>query len=447
MQAVILAAGRGERMRSITSVKPLLPVLGVSLLERAIRVARHGGVNEIIIVTGHQHDAIQRWHQDYLRQPGAARIILAHNAGWESTENGTSLLAAAPHIRGPFLLLMADHVYTPELIASLLQATPPADGAILAVDRRLDRTDIDLDDVTRVALKGPNVVEIDKGLASCHGYDTGAFLCSPNVLQAMQHAHDAGRTRISDVMQTLASQGQLLAHDISGMYWQDVDTPEMLRRAEEGLLTWAAGKPADGLVARRLNRPLSRLITRHIAHTRISPNQISLIAFVIGIVAACLLASGPWWALAVGGLLVQLASVVDGCDGELARLRFAPSDFGGWFDALLDRYADAAILAGLTWHTMLAQQNPAWMWLGILAISGSFVASYSAHKADRQLPRSAWRMGRDTRSLIVMIGALLAMPIATLWVIAITMNLAVVYRLMAYRRAVATKPAYQPDQP
>jgi len=435
MQAVILAAGRGERTRTLTAAKPLLPVLGVPLLERSIRAAQSCGITEVIVVTGHNRDAIHAWHQEYIRRSDAARVILAHNHDWERTENGTSLLAAEPYVRGPFLLLMADHIYAPGLISSLLGASVPDGGAVLAVDRNLRRDDIDLDDVTRIQQNGEAIRRIDKGLQDFDGYDTGAFLCSPAVITLMQQQHDAGHTRVSDVMQALADRGTLNACDVSGSYWQDVDTPEMLVRAENSLLDQAAGKPADGMVARHINRPLSRRLTKILARTRITPNQISLIAFGIGLLGAWCLSASHYWGLFTGGLLVQLASIVDGCDGELARIRLAQSEFGGWFDALLDRYADAAVLAGLTWHAMQSTQNPAWMWLGILAISGSFVASYSAHKADRLLPGSDWRMGRDTRSLIIMIGAILAMPVATLWVIAITMNLVVLRRIGALRHA------------
>ena len=74
--------------------------------------------------------------------------------------------------------------------------------------------------------------------------------------------------------------------------------------------------------------------------------------FALALVAAGLFAAGGWFWLAMGGLLAQTASVVDGCDGEVARLRLAESDFGGWFDAVLDRYADAFLLFGLTWHVV-----------------------------------------------------------------------------------------------
>lgn len=164
------------------------------------------------------------------------------------------------------------------------------------------------------------------------------------------------------------------------------------------------------------------------------PNHISLIAFAIGIVAALLLAQPHYLTLLLGGLLVQLASVVDGCDGEVARLRFESSSYGGWLDALLDRYADLAVLGALTWHLMQTQQEMAWMWLGLAAIAGSFIASYSAHKADQLSGNLGWRLGRDTRSLIVMVGAILARPDLVLWVVAIVMNAVVLYRIISLRR-------------
>ena len=63
---------------------------------------------------------------------------------------------------------------------------------------------------------------------------------------------------------------------------------------------------------------------------------------------------GGYVTLALGGLIAQFASIIDGCDGENARLKFLKSDFGGWFDAVLDRYADALLLFGLTWHAHAA---------------------------------------------------------------------------------------------
>lgn len=436
-QAVILAAGQGARLRTLAPVKPLMPLLGMPLLERSIRTLQRCGIDEIVIVTGYSHETIGQWFDEWARRESVATkgIRLVHNQRWHDQENGASLLAAAPYINGRFLLLMADHVYVPELIDSLSRSDVPDKGVVLAVDGRIRRDDIDLEDVTRVQLEGRRIRRIGKGLEPHQAFDTGAFLCTPAVFDRMRTVIGQGKSRISDVMQALADEGLLMTHHIDGHYWQDVDTPATHAAAERGLLQWAAGKSSDGHIARRLNRPISRWFTQRFIAAGMTPNQVSLVAFGISCVAALLIALGHYWALALGGLLVQLASIVDGSDGELARVRLAPSEYGGWFDALLDRYADGFVLAALTWYAMQWHASTAYMWLGIAALCGSFVASYSAHKADRSLPPSRWRMGRDTRSLIIMVGALLNLPAVTLAVIAVIMNVAVVHRIVRMRDA------------
>src|SRR5690554_4330633 len=135
-QAVVLAAGQGSRLRALAPIKPLHPVAGLPLLERTLRTLRQNGVDDIIVVTGHAHADIEQW---LTRSGYTARLV--YNPDWKEAENGASLLAAAPYVTEPFLLLMADHVYVPELIESLC-AVRPAGPAVLAVDGELQRRDI-----------------------------------------------------------------------------------------------------------------------------------------------------------------------------------------------------------------------------------------------------------------------------------------------------------------
>src|SRR5690625_405672 len=133
LQAVILAAGRGERMRALARSKPLLPVLGMPLLERLVRTVHQCGIHDVVIVTGYEHHAIHSWAMGFREQhPIGPNVVLAHNEHWQEGDNGLSLLAAQDYVSGPFLLLMADHVYDSELIHSLSQAALPSKGAVLA---------------------------------------------------------------------------------------------------------------------------------------------------------------------------------------------------------------------------------------------------------------------------------------------------------------------------
>ena len=142
------------------------------------------------------------------------------------------------------------------------------------------------------------------------------------------------------------------------------------------------------------------------------------------------------WAVA------QLASIIDGCDGEIARLKHSQSEFGGWFDAVLDRYADAVLLFGLMWHECAATDTNLPIVLGFAAIVGSFLNSYTADKYDGLMAQrlqgaSYFRLGRDVRVFLIFLGALLNLPLVALGIVALVMNMEVVRRIIVCARAVS----------
>ncbi len=106
-------------------------------------------------------------------------------------------------------------------------------------------------------------------------------------------------------------------------------------------------KPTDGWVSRNLNRPISTLISRVLAHTRITPNQFTVVTGLVGLVTGFFLALGGYWNYLIGGALFHLTSVLDGVDGELARLKYKSSPFGQWLDTLVDNLSYLAALAGI----------------------------------------------------------------------------------------------------
>ncbi|MCZ6625254.1 MAG: CDP-alcohol phosphatidyltransferase family protein, partial [Deltaproteobacteria bacterium] len=186
------------------------------------------------------------------------------------------------------------------------------------------------------------------------------------------------------------------------------------------------------------NRPISVQFSRQLAKLDITPNQISVFSFLCSLLAAGLFALGGYPALLLGGVLAQFASIIDGCDGEVARLKYQRSDFGGWFDAVLDRYADAFLLFGLTWH-LLAVEASGWvLFTGFMAIIGSFMLSYTADKHDSLMReriqaggRAGLRMGRDVRVFIMFLGATVNLVLPVLVVIAVVMNLETLHRVRA----------------
>ena len=119
----------------------------------------------------------------------------------------------------------------------------------------------------------------------------------------------------------LGEGGEIEAVDLEGLFWIDVDTPADRRRAERTLVSLAARKPLDGPVSRLVNRRLSGPISLVLLRAGVSPGAATVATFLFALAAAAVLALGVVWpaALVLGGILVQLASILDGVDGEIAR--------------------------------------------------------------------------------------------------------------------------------
>jgi len=435
MKCVILAAGHGRRLKRSDS-KPLTSLLGLPLIERTMRTALEGGATGFVVVTGYQSERVS----SFVRALGErlqVAVTTVYNPDWEHKENGCSLLSARPHLQEPFLLTMADHLFEANTVSQLRQASLPAGGIVLACDHQRHNPLVDLDDVTRVRVDGSNgaIQAIGKGLTDYSAYDTGLFLCSPGFLDVLQEAVDAGDSSLSAAVTWLAEQGRAQTLDISGSFWIDVDDETAFQRAEEALLSRIRGKDRDGPISRYLNRPLSSRLSRRLVYTRLTPNQISLLSFALSLLGAALMLIPHYVGLLLGGLLAQGASILDGCDGEVARLKQQQSDYGGWLDAVLDRYSDALLLTALTLHCWQTG-TPAAIPIGFLAVTGALVLSYTADKYDglmREKGGSRFRLGRDLRLLVIALGAVLNLPLTALVLIALSMNAEAVRRMVVCR--------------
>ncbi len=439
--ALILAAGLGSRLRPQTKTpKPLTRVLGLTLAERVVCTLIDADIRRFLVTLGHEAETVRAHFSDIARRRGVT-IDFIEAEDWERG-NGASALAARDRTgEAPFFLVMIDHLFDPG-IARALADEPPAPGEMrLAVDHDKDGI-FDLDDVTRVKIDDGRIQEIEKMLDDWDAGDTGVMLCTSGLFEGLERAAASNEHGLSDGLRELAGEGRARTVDVTGMPWLDVDTPDALREAERRLIRDQGRKTRDGPVSRHLNRPVSRWLSRYLVRTSVTPNQISLISWMLSCVAAGLMALGGYPALATGGTLAQLASVIDGCDGEIARLKHSQSEFGGWFDAVLDRYADAVLLFGLMWHEFSATGTNLSVLLGFAAIVGSFLNSYTADKYDGLMAQrlqgaSYFRLGRDVRVFVIFLGALLNLPLVTLGVVALVMNVEVVRRIMICRPAPA----------
>ena len=124
----------------------------------------------------------------------------------------------------------------------------------------------------------------------------------------------------------------------------------------------------NGYVSRHINRKISEPVARLLTKTKVTPNQVTWMAFGIALMSFFSFILGQ---NIIAGLLVQLSSIVDGIDGSLARLKGMTSEFGGFLDSILDRYADILIVMGLTMWSLSHETYPGIWIAGFLAIAGT----------------------------------------------------------------------------
>ena len=413
---VILAAGEGRRLSALENgrPKPTTEILGLSLGERAMLACMAAGVHRFVVVLGSQAEAVRAHFEHAAGRRGCA-VDFVTAANWRRG-NGLSTLAARDRVPDArFLLVMADHLVSPTLIQAVLRAPLGAHDVSLAVDHDTAQL-FDPDDATKVRVEQGLIRHIGKQLRDWNAVDTGVFLATPALFDALAHATDRGRHALSDGVAALADAGHVRAVDVSGEPWIDVDTPESLREARRRLLRSLGKSGDDGYIAAHLNRRLSVPISARLARTPITPTQITVISFLIALSGAAVFTLDRFWTGVVGAVLVQFASVVDGCDGEIARLRHLATARGAWLDTMLDRYADSAVVVALTLG--YATGHPGVLpWLGGFAAMTSFLlASYAtkefALRSGTSYPNDwlARLKHRDLRVFVIFCGGLIGYP-------------------------------------
>jgi choline kinase len=233
MDAVIIAAGYGSRLASLSPSKPLTPVCGVPLIEIGIRQAAAAGVTRVVVVTGHRADELEAFLADLAERINLT-IATVRVADW-SKPNGHSVMAGASLCAGDYLLMMADHMFDHAILSTLLAVGDDTRDVTLAIDRRIDNPLVDPDDATWVKTDARGfIIAIGKTIAEWDAVDCGAFLATPRLAEAIGEAIGTGKAgSLSDGMQCLADRGRAATHEIGGSWWMDVDDPRAHALAEE----------------------------------------------------------------------------------------------------------------------------------------------------------------------------------------------------------------------
>jgi phosphatidylglycerophosphate synthase len=222
-------------------------------------------------------------------------------------------------------------------------------------------------------------------------YATGLLRCSgvhlARVMRQSWETMPHASFRLTALVSSLLALPSVHTVDISQHLWMPLSTPidTTVATAETQLLR-RLGRQRESPVIRYISRPLSRLLTRRLMRTAITPNQITFASALLGLSGACLLAQPGYVWQVLGSLLFLLSTIIDGCDGEIARLTFQESAFGAKLDIIMDNVVHLFLFPGMALGLYRQQHDPFYLILGAVALVGVLL-SMVVYMPSRLHPR------------------------------------------------------------
>lgn len=394
-------------------LSPLTRFGGLSLLKRALLTAQRVGA-QVCYVLARSEDV------EALRREVADDERLSCEVVWVTPHGDT---IPRPPDAGGCLMFSCDTVFR----ADVLEAVNGTDATVLRVDGR-DRT---------------------AALSIIPRAELGALL---DGWQADERLPDLAAVPGEEV-------------SAGGAFLERIPSPDARADLERAFLL-RLENPNDGLMDTLLNRKLSRPLTRVFLRTPLTPNQVTGLSFLVGLLGAgCFLLGSYGWTL-VGALLLQASTVLDCVDGEIARVKMLESPFGEWLDITLDTVVHIAIFIGVgvaVWKQIGLAAAP--LLGGLLAVGAliSFPLVTLAEKTEtRGRARGGWEdawiaklvggLASRDYSLLILLSVLAGKLDWFLWTAAVGAQvfwmvlLTLLWKAGRFRRSVITPPPSLPSK-
>jgi hypothetical protein len=176
--------------------------------------------------------------------------------------------------------------------------------------------------------------------------------------------------------------------------WEFIANGDQIDDIERRFLH-GSGKSQDGFVSRYLNRPISRQVTRLLLRFPATPNGWTWLIFPIPVGAAFVMTLGTYWSFVWGLILYQIFSILDGCDGEIARAKFMESERGRQLDDLFDILSNVLLALGLGFGLSHAHPRFGWLFLAEGVVAASLIALNEWFLARRK-PAPAFELEDDS---------------------------------------------------
>jgi len=317
--AIIIAAGRGVDGEPLNSFGGFT-LGGVTQLKRLIVTAERAGIKEITVIVGSKptYEGVlssSKYEND--------------NIAWHNIETPLELNS------GPYLVLQSNLVTTTGTLSRLTKYETLENESVIAVGEPVVET-LELGIVGAIITSGTQIEKL-----TLKSLDLSAWcneLKRTTKIKYLQMPNDSWMRLCSD-KSSLSEAQDLLFSDI--------------RKSERG---WKS---------RNINRRISIPISRLLINTTITPNLISAIVGIVGVLTGVLYAFGyPVW----GGILMELSSILDGCDGEVAKMKLRESRLGQWIDTIFDQTTYVSFLIGVPLGYYFIMGNTIALFIGCMNI-------------------------------------------------------------------------------
>ena len=375
-------------------IGPLTSVVGIGLFQRTVLTLQRAGIRQLMVLAGPEEDQLKQALGKGPRVTIPVRWMPIREFPLDDPRTWESLAA---EVRGFCLLSGVQGVFASPLIESLRQEVQEGQAIVVArADHEQDRQP-----------RRPSVrVKVQAGrlLSMTSRQDNAALVATDLVVLPASFMSAASHTGVeTDTvpirrwLERAAVDGhvRVWSTEMNRSHWyQDVRDAADVQAAEKKLFNSLKGE-FEGFVDRFFNRKISRWFTRVFLAAGFSPNAITILAAVVGLVSAAGFGLGTYSAGIIAALLFQLAAIIDCCDGEVARLTFTESPFGAWLDIAMDNVVHMAIFAGIAAGSYLGMAGSDGAWvplvLGSAAVLGNGLSFWLVTRAQKIKSASGWR--------------------------------------------------------
>jgi phosphatidylglycerophosphate synthase len=376
-------------------VGPLTSVVGIGLFQRAVLTLQRAGIRQLIVLAGPEEDQLKQALGKGPRVTIPVRWMPIREFPLDDPRTWEALAA---EVHGFTLVASVSGVFSRGLVEQLRHDVRDGEAIVVAQTspgRSADSTPRGL----RLKVQSNQLTAFAPARFDDSAPRAAELVVLPaSLMSAANHsATENGRIPIRQWLERAAVDGRVrvvAAEDKRGTWYQEVRMLPDVQTAEKKLFNSLKGE-FEGFVDRYFNRKLSRWFTRLFLAIGLSPNSITILATLVGLVSAAGFGMGSYTAGVVAAVLFQLAAVIDCCDGEVARLTFTESPFGAWLDIAMDNIVHMAIFAGIAAGLYVTRvgQDHAWVTLalGAAAVLGNGVSFLLVEKAQKIKSASGWK--------------------------------------------------------